>query len=259
MLETFEKYRDDLSRAEAWRSDRVSCIPHYHTGVEIVYVLEGRVSAIIGGRALTADAGQAIVSGSYTVHAYGEEKAPAIVAIIPPCETPALQKRLIAGRFVNPVFSDEDDRLKQMMQLLLSEQEDAVVRAGLSAAVLGFAMRKAGFETMAGDDKGGLMAQVLRYLSENYAQPLSVEHMAAHFGYSRSRFSHLFKANIGVSVPRYINILRCRDAAEALLNTDLPVVDSAINAGFNNTHTFYTSFRELYHMTPGEYVKTGRS
>ena len=48
MLETFEKYRDDLSRAEAWRSDRVSCIPHYHTGVEIVYVLEGRVSAIIG-------------------------------------------------------------------------------------------------------------------------------------------------------------------------------------------------------------------
>ena len=107
MLETFEKYRDDLSRAEAWRSDRVSCIPHYHTGVEIVYVLEGRVSAIIGGRALTADAGQAIVSGSYTVHAYGEEKAPAIVAIIPPCETPALQKRLIAGRFVNPVFSDD--------------------------------------------------------------------------------------------------------------------------------------------------------
>ena len=161
MLETFEKYWDDLARAEAWRSDRVSCIPHYHTGVEIVYVLEGRVSAIIGGRALTADAGQAIVSGSYTVHAYGEEKAPAIVAIIPPCETPALQKRLIAGRFVNPVFSDEDDRLKQMMQLLLSEQEDAVVRAGLSAAVLGFAMRKAGFETMAGDDKGGLMAQVL--------------------------------------------------------------------------------------------------
>ena len=60
-------------------------------------------------------------------------------------------------------------------------------------------------------------------------------------------------------MPRYINILRCRDAAEALLNTDLPVVDIAINAGFNNTHTFYTSFRELYHMTPGEYVKNGRS
>lgn len=259
MLETFEKYRDDLSRAVAWRSNRVSCIPHYHTGVEIVYVLEGCVSAIIGGRALTAEAGQAIVSGSYTVHTYGEEEAPAIVAIIPPCEAPALQKRLIAGRFVSPVFPDKDNRLRQLMQLLLAEQEDAVVRAGLGTAVLGFAMRGAGFEAMTEDNKGGLMAQVLRYLSENYAQPLRVEQMAAHFGYSRSRFSHLFKANIGVSVPRYVNILRCRDAAEALLNTDLPVVDIAINAGFNNTHTFYTAFRELYHMTPGEYVKASRS
>ena len=103
--------------------------------------------------------------------------------------------------------------------------------------------------------KSGVMSDVLRYLSENYTQPLNVESIATHFGYSRSRFSHIFKANIGVSIPRFVNILRCRDAVKALTETDLPVVDIAINAGFNNTHTFYVAFKELYGMTPGEYVK----
>ena len=43
-----------------------------------------------------------------------------------------------------------------------------------------------------------------------------------------------------------------------MLETDQPVVDAAINAGFNNTHTFYVVFRELYGMTPGEYVKNAQ-
>ncbi len=259
MSELFEKHRDDLKNTVIWNSNYVRYLPHYHSGVEVVYVLSGTISAIIGGRSVSADAGSALVSGAYTVHSYGEEPSPAIVAIIPPGEVPSLQKRLMTGRFLNPVCPDDRGSLLKMLELLHQYTGDDTIRKGMSYAVLGFLMQRAGFEVDDDGPRGGVMAQVLSYLSKNYSQAVTAEALAAHFGYSRSRFSHLFKANIGVSIPRYLNILRCRDAAEALVETDMPVIDVAINAGFNNTHTFYTAFRELYHMTPGEYVKSARA
>ncbi len=259
MSELFERHRDTMTKCEIWISQKVRYLPHYHAGVEIVYVMEGNVSAIIGGRAITAVPGEVIVSGSYTVHSYGDEEAKAIVAIIPPNEVPSLHQALISGRFTTPICQDQDGHIRQALDILLSNREDDTVRMGMCYAVLGLVMKKAGFEAADSTSRGGVMAEVLSYLSKNYTQSINAESLAVHFGYSRSRFSHLFKSNIGVSIPRYINILRCRDAAKVLVETDMPVVDVAINAGFNNAHTFYVAFRELYGMTPGDYVKAARA
>ena len=78
--------------------------------------------------------------------------------------------------------------------------------------------------------------------------------MAARFGYSRSRFSHLFKSTVGYSLPQYLNLLRCRSVCELMMTSDRPIVDLAVSAGFNNTHTFYSAFKAHYHMTPREYI-----
>ncbi|MBQ3078881.1 MAG: helix-turn-helix domain-containing protein [Clostridia bacterium] len=259
MYELFERHRDIMKECVIWDSGRVYCLPHYHSGVEIVYVLEGKVTAVIGGRNVSAGAGEVFVSGCYTVHSYGDELSPAVVTIIPPGEVPAIEKMLISGRFVSPVFRDDTGELKEMLMLLKNNHQDSTVRMGMCYAILGFIMKKAGFEATDSAHRGGVMAEVLSYLTKNYAQNnLSAQSLAAYFGYSRSRFSHLFKANIGVSIPRYINILRCRNAAKVLVETDMAVVDVAINAGFNNSHTFYVAFREIYGMTPGDYVKAAR-
>ena len=257
MSELFEFHRDDNRRAAAWRSEKVRYLPHYHAAIELVYVLKGEVSAIIGGRSVAARENEALLSGSYMVHSYADD-ASVIVAIIPPDEFPAIQKQLSGGQFSSPVIPDGDGHLLSLLNLLIDHLEDSVIRAGLAEAIVGLAMKRAGFGSAPDKGGGSVMAKALRYMSENYTQSISAESIALHFGYSRSRFSHLFKSSIGVSIPRYVNILRCRDAAEALLHTDLSVVDIAINAGFNNAHTFYVAFRELYHMTPGEYAKAAR-
>ena len=259
MPDFFEKHRDDMQGTEIWFSERLHFLPHYHAAVELAYVLEGTVSAVIGGKNVVAHAGEMFISGAYTVHSYNDEHAPAMVAIFPLVETPAIQKQLLAGRFEKAVLRDEDGTLKTMLDLLYAHRTDEIIRKGLSYSILGYIMKTACFSYSNSGIKSGMMSDVLRYLSENYTQNINVESIATHFGYSRSRFSHLFKANIGVSIPRFINILRCRDAVKALLETDLPVVDIAINAGFNNTHTFYVAFKELYGMTPGEYVKNTQS
>lgn len=258
MPDLFEKHRDNMTHTEVWISDMLRFLPHYHSGVELVYLLNGNASAVIGGKNITAHAGQMLVSGSYTVHSYQDDPINAIVAIIPPVETPFIQKQLMSGMFQSPVINDQDGTVKTLMEMLLANKDDAVMRKGLSYALLGYVMKHADFIQTGSGIKSGVMSDVLRYLSENYTQPMNVESIATHFGYSRSRFSHIFKANIGVSIPRFINILRCRDAVKALTETDLPVVDIAINAGFNNTHTFYVAFKELYGMTPGEYVKAAQ-
>lgn len=256
MPDLFERYRDDMSSTAIWLTDQLGYIPHYHAAVEAAYILEGSVTAVIGGKSVSAGPGQMLISGSYTVHSYNDESVKALVAIIPPAETPSLQKQLLAGRFQSPILDDTDGMLRSLMDMLLRHINDEVIRKGLSYTLLGFSMKKAGFSYMESGIKSGMMSEVLRYLSENYTQNITVESLATHFGYSKSRFSHLFKANIGVSIPRFVNILRCRDAVKTLTETNLPVVDAAISAGFNNTHTFYVVFKELYGMTPGEYIRS---
>jgi len=250
-----EKHREDLTQAQVWLSRRLTALPHYHSGIEIAYVFEGEARAVVGGKSVTAKASEAVITSAYTVHSYSDSSVSAVVAILPPAEMPQIQKQLLSGIFPEAVVKDTDGTIHTLMTMLLENQDDAVMRKGLSYTLIGYLMKKTGFAASDSASREGIMAKVLGYLSENYSQNLTVESLAQHFGYSRSRFSHLFKSNIGVSFPRYINILRCRDAARALIETDLPVVDIAINAGFNNTHTFYVTFKSLYGMTPGEYVK----
>ena len=69
-----------------------------------------------------------------------------------------------------------------------------------------------------------------------------------------TRFSHLFKSTVGYSLPQYLNLLRCRSVCELMMTSDRPIVDLAVSAGFNNTHTFYSAFKAHYHMTPREYI-----
>lgn len=100
-----------------------------------------------------------------------------------------------------------------------------------------------------------MICRILNYLNDNFSKRLTVEQVAASFGYSRSRFSHLFKTTVGYSLPQYLNMLRCRSICDVLLSTDTPIVELATEAGFNSTHTFYTAFKACYHMTPREYIR----
>lgn len=256
MLETYEWQMDNMLLPQTWHSRNCRCMPHFHAGIELVYVLEGSFTGIINGKPLEIKANQMLINSCYAVHSYDESELRAIITVIPMAIVPTLKKRLTSSRFISNVVDDDADRtLSKFMLMLKTFSDNNTMQSGLSLALLGYLIERVGLQDVEASDHSNLLCRILMYLNENFKEPLTVEMLSEYFGYSRSRFSHLFKANLGYSLPRYLNTLRIRHAAELLLTTDMTVTQIALESGFNNTHTFYTAFRSVFDQTPAEFLR----
>lgn len=254
----YEAHRDHMPLPFIMRANRNICMAHFHAGVELVYMLRGQLDATINGRNMILNEKQLLVVNCYSVHRFLSPDSDTITAVIPLSVVPSMQKMLTANRFNQCIIDDENGDLGRLMAMLVDHPENEFMQKGLCYTILGNLLERIPLEPLASTDQVDIICKILNYLNENFTQQITVDQLAARFGYSRSRFSHMFKSTIGYSLPQYMNMLRCRSIAEALVSTDAPVVELAINAGFNNTHSFYTAFKACYNMTPREYLARHR-
>lgn len=256
MQSYYESHRDSMRLPLTWYDDIISCLPHFHAGIELVFVLDGCFDAVINGQTIVVQAGEMLINNCYSVHAYNAKNCRSIITLIPLSVVPSIQKRITSNRFrTNIISEDEKGSLEFYMRALADNPKNEILQKGVSYALLGYLAGRIPLDPVASSDQTNVICRILNYLNDNFSQRLTVEQVATQFGYSRSRFSHLFKSTIGYSFPQYLNMLRCRSVSEALLTTETPVVDLAMSVGFNNAHTFYSAFKAYYHMTPREYVR----
>jgi len=101
------------------------------------------------------------------------------------------------------------------------------------------------------------IAQAVRLLSTNYAQPISIDRLSRSFGYHRTHFSAMFKRSVGLSPKQYLLKIRMERAA-ALLMTTLPVEQIASSVGFGDPLYFSKQFRRWSGMSPTDYRNAKR-
>jgi AraC-like DNA-binding protein len=75
---------------------------------------------------------------------------------------------------------------------------------------------------------------------------------------SPSRLSHVFKATVGMSLRRYMQVARLRQAARLLVTTDARVSEVADQAGYTRVADFDHAFIELYGSPPSVFRVTAR-
>ena len=80
------------------------------------------------------------------------------------------------------------------------------------------------------------------------------EDVAAAVCMNTDYFAKLFKKKNGLLISEYI--LKCRmELAQELLKTNMPVVNVAMEAGFNSSTYFSTTFKKYFGKSPQEYRK----
>lgn len=93
----------------------------------------------------------------------------------------------------------------------------------------------------------------VRYIIENYDQPITVCLLADIEHYSISYFNDWFKKQTGLSPKLYLRYVRISKAKELLIQTDYCILDIAITVGYCGNATFTRAFRSLTGMTPKDY------
>jgi len=107
--------------------------------------------------------------------------------------------------------------------------------------------------------KGGMaphkLRRALEFISDKIEQKhvIALDVVAQEVGMSRYHFSRVFKESMGLSPINYIVRQRIERAKKLLAETDLPIADIALLAGFSGQSHFTTFFRKVVGLTPRSY------
>jgi AraC family L-rhamnose operon regulatory protein RhaS len=91
------------------------------------------------------------------------------------------------------------------------------------------------------------------YIEQHFCEPITAEEIAGEIGLNRSYLQTLFKSHTGKTVLEYINSLRIAKACFIMKNTDLSVVDIAVDCGFASRQHFMYTFKKHTGMTAKQF------
>lgn len=97
------------------------------------------------------------------------------------------------------------------------------------------------------------LQQLLEWIEQRVAEPLTQREVAAHLRMSPPAFSRWFKLQMGCVFQRYLCELRVARVCASLAHSDSSVTDAAFQAGFNNLSNFNRRFHEITGLTPRQF------
>jgi AraC-like DNA-binding protein len=98
-----------------------------------------------------------------------------------------------------------------------------------------------------------IVQEIIAYLEENYANPLSALEVADHFNLSRFTLSRKFRRYVGLGFHEYLMHRRIFEAKRLLHETDLKIIAIACNVGFDSISAFNRAFRLLTGVSPASF------
>ena len=89
----------------------------------------------------------------------------------------------------------------------------------------------------------------ISYLGEHYAEPISLDAVAAFVGVSKFHLSREFKKHTDQTIFTYLNTLRCRNAEISIRNGQT-VTQAALENGFDSLSYFSRTYKRLMGTPP---------
>ncbi len=105
-------------------------------------------------------------------------------------------------------------------------------------------------------DCNGTAIRIIDWIEKHYAEKLSVQNAAEHFGFSKFYFCTWFKAHTGVTFNESVNAVRIRHASMDLSN-GFSIEETAERCGFQDPSYFIKVFKRFRGVTPKVYM-TGK-
>lgn len=113
-------------------------------------------------------------------------------------------------------------------------------------------------ESVADANARSKIQMAIGYIQEHFAEKLTVNVLAEHYGMSPNYFSSMFKKEMSRSAVNYITELRINQARELLYHSELSVVDISKKVGYEDSQYFFRVFKKYLGMTPLQYREESR-
>ena len=244
---------------------------HNHNFYEIYFHLHGGRTLYVNGHIYTLEPGCLMIFPPFQLHGIIQKEVlrdyeRAVLYITPEllhtlgCGLMDFERLLLApsdnGHYQFHMDADALQYCIMLLQTIAKNADDNSPQAKLqdyaNMISLLLAVCKVignGQNALASQPVNDTVRQVLAYIQENYAEPLSLETLAAHFNISRSTLSHAFSQSTNSSVYDYVLFCRVTHAKE-LLATGIQPAEAAFQCGFGDYSSFLRTFKKMTGLSP---------
>ena len=265
----------DRIYVERFVRDRSFRMPEYHLHpyFELYYVEKGTVRVFMNGTMYDLTQGDLLIIPPEELHYmryYGAS----------PCrrtnvffrEEDLEEDKIKEALTFDPVFrkiqiyripNEEREELENLLQYMLREEvsrdgyTELLQQVRLKELILLVTRYGESLDSIAEElhtSDAGILAAA-GYISEHYAEKISLQEIAVHAGFSPNYLSTRFRDMTGLGVHDYLTFVRMRHAVRQLLTTNRSITDIALDTGFSSSNYFKDAFKKMYQMTPREYRK----
>ncbi len=256
----YEFRHEGVSDIQAGMGKNLTFPLHLHEDLELFWVRRGVVNVQIGVQERTMTSGDFAVIFPNVIHSYESftEENEFYIAICRSSLWGEYLPRLLHYTPKTPFFSQKElhpDIPYAMKGLDRQAGEDPnpeILRA-LLQLILARLFSKMELLSAPEPKSVDLTSRLVRYLSQNFLRPLSLESIARELGVSRYHLSHIFSVRLKTGFSEYLNFLRLNYACQLLQTTDRRISDIAFDAGFSSQRTFNRTFQKQFSLAPREY------
>ena len=258
---------------EASRSTRSMAAMHMHRSHELYFLLAGRRRYFIGHNIYEISPGNLVFIPKDTLHRttasgrMGYERyvvnffEPALQGFIDRVGRAPFETLLHSGCLELP--PDINRRIRQDLEEMERESKNRCTYTNAAIVhlledILLCALRHGKPAKSCVGETVDKIQYMARYISENYAEPLTLEDAAQLTNLEKTYFSKRFKLLTGFGFHEYLTEVRLCAAAHLLEQTNLNMVAIAERCGFSNSNYFGDVFRQWKSISPSQYRSVHR-
>lgn len=258
--------------------------PHIHKDfTELVIVLDGSATHVVGKDVYLVSKGDVYVVGSHTIHEYRECCNLKICNVMFQPEfffqhTYQLKESpgFHALFYIEPYMTKEADytsrlrlsqiqysRVTNMIEEMMEEygNQNSGWKEALQGLFMGLVVDLTRtYQMPLENQRQGILfvANAVSFIEKNYASDIKVEDIAKEAFLSERHLTRIFKETYHVTPMQYVIRLRLLYGGNLLRLTDKSVTEIAEMCGFEDNNYFARRFRQYYQMTPLEYRRFTR-
>ncbi|MBQ9964520.1 MAG: AraC family transcriptional regulator [Clostridia bacterium] len=255
----FEKGREnkqvvDIKRL---RNEELDEPLHFHSNLELVYILDGSATATVNGQDYMLQTGDMLFTMGYEIHGYANCRGDAYCLIVPEVMLKSFKSLLGSNGFASRVLpkGEYSDEIEDMMHRLMSTTHQLRMK-GYVYVILGLLMEHADIvENKSTIHERHVIQQMLEYIDQNYLNDIKIADIAKALGYNSSYLSTVFNSCFKTTFNDYLNSVRIRHAVYLFSQNYKDILEVAFASGFNSLRTFNRAFQKVYNMSPSEYLR----
>lgn len=223
---------------------------HLHNAFEFVTVFDGEMKITIDGKEYILTKGESVLIFPNQLHLFESKNSRHMLCIFSPELVKAYHQKIKKSRPLNSKFTLDTYLISAIDAL--KDSSTTFEKKGALYSMCAFFDKKTSYAPYQPTDKD-LLHNIFSFVEENFNKECSLKELETNTGYSYSYLSRSFKKVTGMSFNLYVNQYRIRNACYLLSNTDLTVLQCALDSGYTSLRSFNRNFSELLSITPKQY------